>query len=92
MRDTGDGADAHEPLVVTLGVDVCVGIAVARGDRHVGSFLLVSASAPDTLLHLQETYVVQRDGCMPSRQPDTSFSATLDACSTGGLTASYPGI
>lgn len=55
MRDTGDGADAHEPLVVTLGVDVCVGIAVARGDRHVGSFLLVSASAPDSLLHLQET-------------------------------------
>ena len=68
---TGDGVDAHEPLVVTSGVDVRAGLAAARGD-HVGaieilSFLAVSASAPDTLLHL----VVHRDvRCMPSRQCD----------------------
>ena len=70
MSDTGDGVDAHEPLVVTLGVDIRAGLAAARGDRHVRviGIYQVSASAPDSLLHL---YVVQRDvRCMPSRQSD----------------------
>ena len=74
---TGNGVDAHEPLVVTSGVDVRAGLAAARGD-HVGAI---------------EIYHFLR--CPP--QPLTpfstsSFTATLDVCPAGSVTASYPGI